>query len=281
MSVRLDVPYISQYNAAGTGGNNCGPAGIAMLLAARGAIPATQEAMWECADLARDGVSDDVGMEGGYTTFQQLASVAASYGCPTTMLYSWDAVRGSLDAGEGVVLLVDNTVLAPREYPVSPAFNAMHFITLTGYATETGTAPTNDPLAVDYGPGEYYYWSVQAGATDAGGVQGLALVPLAVEDSIPMETTAAERAAMKPYFDQLGQDCNMETMLMGRACLAFKRGESRGPATSGEYPAATPDGQASVRQNFSAGIAEARQKADGSWEANWVEVVLHPDSITG
>lgn len=273
MSVRLDVPYISQYNAQGTGGNNCGPAGIAMLLAARGAIPATQEAMWECADRARDGVSDDVGMEGGYTTFQQLASVAASYGCPTVMLWSWDAVRGSLDAGEGVVLLVDNTVLAPREYPVSPAFNAMHFITLTGYAAATSTAPTNDPLAVDYGPGEYYYWSVQAGATNAGGVQGLALVPLAVEDSIPMETTAQERAAMKPYFDQLGQDCNTETALMQRACLAYKRGESRGPALSGEYPATAPDGAAVTRQDFTAGKAEAKRLGDGTWWTGWVEVV--------
>ena len=278
MSVRLDVPFLTQYDQWGNGQNNCGPAGIAMLLAARGAIPATYEAMLECADLARDGISNDVGESGGYTTFAQLAYVASWYGCETVALYAWEQVKASLDAGEGVVLLVDNTVLAPREYPVSPAFNAHHFIVLTGYVSEQGVAPTNDPLAVDYTPGDYYYWSVQQGATNVGGVQGLALVPLArPEEGIPMDTTPEERQALKPYFDQLGQDCNMDTTLMMRACLAYKRGESRGPALTGEYPAVAPSGRPSVRQNFTASICEAFQREDGSWEANWVELVLHPE----
>lgn len=274
MSVFLDVPFISQYNAQGTGGNNCGPAGIAMLLAARGVIPATQEAMWECADRARDGVSDDVGEEGGYTTFAQLSAVAAGYGCETVQLRTWDAVRGSLDAGEGVILLVDNTVLTPREYPVSPAFNASHFITLTGYDAERGMAPTNDPLAVDYTPGEYAYWSIQAGATNVGGVQGLALVPLAVGDSIPMETTPEERQAMVPYFEQLGAGFNPETEIGKRACLAYKRGETRGPAVGPEHPATEAGGAPVRRQDFTAGSAVAKQLGDGTWVVNWAELNL-------
>ncbi len=279
MSVRLAVPFITQYDAWGSGNNNCGPAGIAMLLAARGVIPPTYEAMLECADRARDGVSNDVGMTGGYTTFQELANVAASYGCATTMLYAWDAVKASLDAGEGVILLVDNTVLTPREYPISPAFNANHFITVTGYLTESSMAPTNDPLAVDYNPGEYAYWSVQAGATNVGGVQGLALVPLEPEDSIPMDVTEEEQEAMRPYFESLGTPVNMDTQIMKRACLAFKRGESRGPAVSDEYPAVAPDGAAVTRQRFSAAVGEAKALPDGTWQVGWVEVVLHPEAL--
>jgi hypothetical protein len=239
--------------------------------------------MYEVADIARDGVSDDVGTEGGYTTFAQLQAVAATYGQASQLLWSWEAVCGSLDAGEPVTLLVDNTVLVPRQYPVSPAFNAHHFILLTGYDEVSSEAPTNDPLDVyePVGPGAYAYWSVQQGATNVGGVQAMALVPLAVEDSIPMDTTPEERAAMKPYFDQLGQDCAMETALMKRACLAYKRGETRGPATSGEYDATAPNGRPSRRQNFTAGIAEAWAKDDGTWVVGFVELVLHPEAIGG
>ena len=287
MSVALEVPFVSQIDwagevsQAGTGGNNCGPSCLAMQLAYRGVIPATQEAMWQVADLARDGVDDDVGQTGGYTTFRQLADVAASYGCPTAMLWSWEQVKASLDAGEPVTLLVDNTVLSPRQYPVSPAYNAIHFILLTGYDGAQGLAPTNDPLDVyePIGPTAYAYWSVQAGATNAGGVQGLALVPLVPEDSIPMDTTPAEREAMKPYFESLGTPVNLDTQIMQRACLAFKRGESRGPAISDEYPDTAPDGSAVTRQKFSAGVGEAKPLPDGSWQVGFVEVGLHPEAL--
>jgi hypothetical protein len=289
MSVALDVPYISQIDwqgavsPAGTGGSNCGPCCVAMQLAFRGVIPPTKDAMWEVADLARDGVSDDVGQTGAYTTFAQLRAVAASYGQASTLLWTWDAVRASLDAGEPVTLLVDNTVLVPRQYPVDPSFNAHHFILLTGYDEARSEAPTNDPLDVyePVGPGAYTCWSVQQGATNVGGVQAMALVPVAVEDSIPMDTTADERAAMVPYFEQLGVRFNPETAIGKRACLAFKRGETRGPAVSGEYPAQAPNGRPSTRQKFTAGVAEAWQQDDGTWITNFVEVVMHPEAITG
>lgn len=274
MSVRLPVPFLTQYDQWGSGNNNCGPAGIAMLLAARGVISPTYESMLECADIARDGVSDDVGETGGYTTLRQLADVAAWYGQETVLLGSWAAVKGSLDAGEGVILLVDNTVLTPREYPVSPAFNASHFITLCGYVVETGMLPTNDPLAIDYTPGEYAYWSVQAGATNVGGVQGLALVPLEQPEGIAMDTTPQERAAMAPYFSQLGVPFNTETAIGQRACLAYKRGETRGPAIGQEYPAVEGDGTAVTRQDFTAGSAVAKVLGDGTWVVNWAELNL-------
>ena len=100
------------------------------------------------------------------------------------------------------------------------------------------------------------------------------------EDSMRTDTTPEERAAVKPYFEQLGYECNMDTALMQRAALAYYRDESRGPACSYEYPAVAPDGSQVTRQKFSAGILEAKQQADGSWWTGFVEVVTHPEAIT-
>ena len=71
----LDVPYISQL-INGSGGNNCGPACLAMQLAHMGVIPATQAAMLQVADITRDGSLNTVGLTGGYVNFQQLAMAA-------------------------------------------------------------------------------------------------------------------------------------------------------------------------------------------------------------
>lgn len=87
---------------------------------------------------------------------------------------------------------------------------------------------------------------------------------------VPMDTTAEERAAYQPYFEQLGVGVNMESALMKLASLAYKREESRGPAMSGEYPAASPEGLPVVRQDFTGGKAEYHPD-DGS--TYWVEVV--------
>lgn len=81
------------------------------------------------------------------------------------------------------------------------------------------------------------------------------------------ETTEAERAAMKPYFEQLGVPVNMSTALMKRAALAKKREETRGPATSGEYTHAN----GRPRQNFTAGTCEFDPATGG---VNWVELNL-------
>ena len=88
-----------------------------------------------------------------------------------------------------------------------------------------------------------------------------------------MDTTPEERQAMKPDFEAAGVSVNMETALMKRAALAYKRSEWRGPAVSQEYPALSPSGKDVVRQNFSAGCAEYQPDTG---EVLWVEVVIHP-----
>lgn len=79
--------------------------------------------------------------------------------------------------------------------------------------------------AAYYRPG---YW-FPASADKAGQVA-------AGEEENPVDTTPEERAAMKPYFAMYGVDVNMETAILKRACLAYKREETCGPALTGEYP---------------------------------------------
>lgn len=87
----------------------------------------------------------------------------------------------------------------------------------------------------------------------------------APEEGNPVDTTAEERAAMRPYFAMYGVDVNMETALMKRAALAYKRDESRGPALTGEYGYG-----AYLRQDFTGGKGEYHPD-DGL--VYWVETV--------
>ena len=176
MSVRLSVPFISQL-VGGSGGNNCGPACMAMALAYRGVIAPTQEAMLEVADIARDGLSDDRGMTGGYTTLNQLAVVASWYGQATWWPTSWAQIEESIRRREPVIVLLDNRVLTPRQYPNDANWAANHFILIT--ATEDVNRYSSDPLSYYVG-GPYFYTepSTRQGVANVGGVQALALVPL-------------------------------------------------------------------------------------------------------
>ena len=176
---RLYPPFISQL-VHGTGGNNCGPACVAMTLAYRGVIAPTQEAMLEVADIARDGISDDRGETGGYTTLNQLAMVAGYYGQATWWPSSWAQVNESIARSEPVIILLDNRVLQPRQYPNSPAWDANHFILLTS-ASEGANRYSSDPLSYYIG-GPYFYTeaSTEHGVRNVGGVQALALTPLEV-----------------------------------------------------------------------------------------------------
>lgn len=208
---RLSVPYVSQL-VGGSGGNNCGPACAAMMLAYRGAIPATQEAMLEVADIARDGLSNDVGETGGYTTLNQLATVCSWYGQPTWWPYSWAQINESIERGEPVTILLDNRVLQPRQYPNDPNWAANHFILLT--STAEAQRYSSDPLSYYIG-GPYFYTeaSTQQGVANVGGVQALALLPLEAPPT-PEPPTPEEVASMtdwqlinwvlKDYYDWAG-----------------------------------------------------------------------------
>ena len=96
----------------------------------------------------------------------------------------------------------------------------------------------------------------------------------AEEDDMPL--VKISDAELKRYLEMLGTPVNPDTAIMRRAMLAYRYGESRGPAMSNEYQATTADGRRVVRQKFTAGIAEYDP---ASGEVNWVEVVLHPDAI--
>lgn len=102
-----------------------------------------------------------------------------------------------------------------------------------------------------------------------------------LEDAIPMDTTAEERASYKPYFESLGHGLDVETAIGKLVCLSYKRNETPGPCLGAEYPAIAPDGSQVVRQVFSARLAEAKPLPDGSWWTGYVEVCLHPESIPG
>jgi hypothetical protein len=84
---------------------------------------------------------------------------------------------------------------------------------------------------------------------------------------LPMDTTEHERASYKAYFEQLGTGVNMETAIMKRAALAYKRDEGRGPALSGEYEYSIGH----IRQDFTAGSLDYNV---ATGEVNWAELNL-------
>jgi hypothetical protein len=165
--VALPVPFVSQYDAYGNGGNDCGPACLTSMLAANGACEPTPETMFRIADRTRDGILDGKGRQGGYVEFADLMAEAKRYGYDSWWLNNVGAIDAALiDGRQPVLILVDNTVLTPRQYPVAPAFNARHFILLTGI--EGDDYLVGDPLSLAKAPGRYTRNSVQRGAKAVG-----------------------------------------------------------------------------------------------------------------
>jgi hypothetical protein len=72
-------------------------------------------------------------------------------------------------------------------------------------------------------------------------------------EELPMDTTPEERAAMGPYFSMYGIAPNMETAIMKRACLAYKRDETPGPCLTDEYGWGD---HGYVRQDFTCRVLE-------------------------
>ncbi|CAA9250428.1 MAG: hypothetical protein AVDCRST_MAG77-2049 [uncultured Chloroflexi bacterium] len=93
------------------------------------------------------------------------------------------------------------------------------------------------------------------------------------DDEPPLAVPDVEIQAL---LESRGQPVNMATAIIARACLSYRRRESRGPALSDKYPATAPDGQPVVRQTFTGGIAEYDPQ---SGLVSWVEVVLHPETL--
>jgi hypothetical protein len=138
---------------------------------------------------------------------------------------------------------------------IAPAW--MHWDHLDGFDCVEGQRFTGGQQLAKQRPGSWWQWprgwslaQMEAAyyrpswwftesAARAGGVVG--------EEEIPVDTTADERQAMKPYFETYGVSCNMDTALLQRACLSYKRDETCGPALTGEYPWGD---QGYVRQEF-------------------------------
>lgn len=101
-----------------------------------------------------------------------------------------------------------------------------------------------------------YGWSiaqVQAAYFDPGWWFSQTVAKAGQQETPPMHTTPEERQAMKPYFETYGIPCNMDTALMQRACLAYKRDETPGAALTDEYPYGD---QGYVRQEFTSRTLE-------------------------
>lgn len=269
---RLSVPYISQL-IGGTGGNNCGPACLSMQLANRGLIPATQDAMLEVADIARDGVSDDRGETGGYVTYQQLTMVANRYGAQTQYLYTWDALNQAIRQGEPVTVLLDNTVLTPRQYPVSPGWNAHHFILLTSEG-EGDNRYSSDPLSYYIG-GPYFYTegSTQTGIANLGGLgnsPGQSLVPTDTTPQPPepekimlMEDWQIRAWVLSDLYQWAGVPYNPDSGTAQAWVLALRDGTYLGRPRTEERPYGEGDG-AGCWVEFDHGVLFFRF-SDGQW----------------
>lgn len=251
--MRLSVPYISQL-VGGSGGNNCGPACLAMALAHRGVIAPTQDAMLEVADIARDGLSDDRGTTGGYTTLHQLAQVAGWYGQSTWAPRSWADVGASVERQEPVIVLLNNRVLQPRQYPNTSAWAAMHFVLITSTA-EGPNRFSSDPLSYYVGgPSFYTEAATRQGVADTQGFNALALTPLP-EVLPPAPPTPEEVASMsdwqlinfvlQPLYEWAGlaDEFNPKAGLTKTWVAALRAGVYAGRPRTGERHYGSEDGK--------------------------------------
>jgi uncharacterized protein YvpB len=145
----LPVPYRSQLDGNPYELANCGPASIAMVLAAYGQDVPTMD--------VRKLVNKLQGTEGMYDTgtlIQNIQVVAQRYGLKPSGLYGgtpksfhrWtlDEVRQSIDAGRPVIPQVWYRGLPGRE---QKAYDGDHYVVLTGYVGDEFIY--NDPIDKD------------------------------------------------------------------------------------------------------------------------------------
>lgn len=77
-------------------------------------------------------------------------------------------------------------------------------------------------------------------------------------------------ADLQAYLSQLGFPVNMDTAIIKRVALSYRRGENRGPAVSDEYHY-----QGKVRQRFTAATAEYDPATGG---VSYVELNINPET---
>jgi len=144
---RLKVPFATQIGTAGNpnnGGDNCGPASIAMAIRFYGGSSTVEEA----ALAIRDGVN---GPGNGPTDFKGASSRAylAKFSLAERDVATFDQVRAAISAGHPVIILVNNVAFRgldppPYQNDNDGWFTEGHILVITGL--DAANVYVNDPL---------------------------------------------------------------------------------------------------------------------------------------
>jgi hypothetical protein len=162
----LGVSFVSQWNGK-SGGGNCGPASLAMIIQFYGGQIKFPEAVSD----VRGGSAGS-----GDTDFKSSNSkdLLGEYGLVEQDVNGLAALKGQLDQGHPVIMAVNNSYLIRKEgdqyVPYPPSFQAAHIIVVTGYAEDANgnidAVYINDPLAVKTNDGGKTYQQDPDGGTD-------------------------------------------------------------------------------------------------------------------
>ena len=289
----LKVAYISQLEADGSGHDNCGPACLTMALSSIGQITATAEPQLRetmhqiAAELKGADWSTPV-----FTDYGDMARYLGQRGIAHRAAQTWQEVEQTLDAAQPIILRLWNGALEPYSYGSGSGWISKHFIVLLGY-TDTHFYAA-DPLT--YPQTElvkYTRESVRRAVAQLGRDRRLTFEvdafvvgdPPTIASVLPLgliDPTASKvaRDQLQAYFEMYlrhhGQGVNMDTAIMKAAALAYRRGETRGPALSDEYKVRLDNGDIVIRQDFTAGVIQYDPRTG---QALWLEVILHPEEL--
>jgi uncharacterized protein YvpB len=149
----LTVPFVSQWNGK-NGGNNCGPASLAMVIDyyEQDGSPMTAE---QVASRIRNDPS-------GYTDFKArnegVRSLLEEKQLTQDDVTDVDDLKRHLDLGHPVITLLENRHIKELPYPDTTGYVGSesnpvhHIVVVTGYVSDANGAPkeiiVNDPLAV-------------------------------------------------------------------------------------------------------------------------------------
>ncbi|MBI3967773.1 MAG: LysM peptidoglycan-binding domain-containing protein [Chloroflexi bacterium] len=124
--VRLAVPFRTQFDGSAYQGGNCGPASLAMVLAAFGKVVPTGDLRAIVNDLQGTWRIYDSG-----TAIDNLATIARRHGLqPTLRRWTLDDVRDQLRAGQPLIPQVRYRALPGR---AGSRYGGDHYIVITGF----------------------------------------------------------------------------------------------------------------------------------------------------
>ncbi|MFN8498596.1 MAG: GH25 family lysozyme [Anaerolineae bacterium] len=292
-SFPLRVSYINQIEADGSGHDNCGPCCLTMALSSIGQIAAAAETPLR--DIMHQVATELKGADWStpvFTDFDGMGRYLDGRRIAHRAVRTWQGVEQTLDAGQPVILRLWNGALEPYAYGAGPGWVSKHFIVLLGYsdthydAADPLTFPRRDLV-------RYSRDSVRRAVAQLRSDEGLsfevdafvvgdmaAAAPAAAPMLIDPVDSAINDTQLQAYLEQYlkkgGQSVDMGSAIIKAAALAYRRGETRGPALSPEYSVKLDSGEIVARQDFSAGVA---QRDPQTGQVVWLEVVLHPEEL--